>query len=110
MTPSVVTSFSAGTPRELASARGLTKLFGELAAVRDSSCTFRTHELHAVCGENGAGKSTLLKLVAGLLVPDAGEVQVGGAALSPHTPREAIARRVAMVLRSEEHTSELQSR
>ena len=29
-------------------------------------------------GNNGSGKSTLLKIIAGLLVPDAGDVQVGG--------------------------------
>jgi simple sugar transport system ATP-binding protein len=74
------------------------KRFGAIAAVRGVTCSFRGGEIHAVCGENGAGKSTLLKLVAGMLVPDAGEVLVGTTRLEPHTPREAIARGVAMVL------------
>src|SRR5262249_46724373 len=37
-------------------------------------------------------------LVAGMLVPDAGQVIVGTTELAPHTPREAIRRGVAMVL------------
>jgi general nucleoside transport system ATP-binding protein len=82
----------------LARVRSVEKRFGELIAVRDVTCEFNAAEIHAVCGENGAGKSTLLKLVAGMLVPDAGEVVVGAAQLEPHTPREAIRRGVAMVL------------
>ncbi|MER8182747.1 ABC transporter ATP-binding protein [Kitasatospora sp. NPDC094015] len=38
----------------------------------------------AVVGPSGAGKSTLAALLAGLLVPDAGEVRIGG--LRPHEP------------------------
>jgi simple sugar transport system ATP-binding protein len=85
-------------PSPFAEVRHVTKSFGEIAAVRAVTCPFRLGEIHAVCGENGAGKSTLLKLAAGMLVPDAGEVEVAGAFLAPHTPREAIQRGVAMVL------------
>lgn len=66
--------------------------------MRGVSIELEAGRIHAVCGENGAGKSTLLKLLAGMLVPDAGEVVVGGARLEPHTPREAIQRGVSMVL------------
>lgn len=82
----------------LAEARAITKRFGASVALSDGSATFRAGEIHAVCGENGAGKSTLLKVVAGMVVPDGGTVTVRGAALRPHTPREAIARGVAMVM------------
>ena len=83
---------------ELARVVGVEKRFGAVHAVKAVSCTFRAGAIHAVCGENGAGKSTVLKLVAGMLVPDEGEVVVFGAPLAPHTPREAIRRGVAMVL------------
>lgn len=83
---------------QLARVRSVDKRFGAIVAVRGVSCAFRSGEIHAVCGENGAGKSTLLKLVAGMLAPDSGVVEVSGTALSPHTPREAIRRGVAMVL------------
>lgn len=42
-------------------------------------------ELVAVVGHNGAGKSTLLKLLANTLVPDCGQVTVGGIPLSRRT-------------------------
>ncbi|MFO0735786.1 MAG: ATP-binding cassette domain-containing protein [Labilithrix sp.] len=82
----------------LAEARSIAKSFGAAVALRDGSATFRAGEIHAVCGENGAGKSTLLKVVAGMVVPDEGEVLVGGKPLVPHTTQEGIARGVAMVM------------
>jgi simple sugar transport system ATP-binding protein len=85
-------------PEELARAVAVEKRFGDLVAVRGATCAFRSGEIHAVCGENGAGKSTLLKVVAGMLVPDAGHVDAFGARLEPHTPREAIRRGIGMVL------------
>jgi simple sugar transport system ATP-binding protein len=83
---------------ELARAVAVEKRFGDLVAVRAASCAFEAGEIHAVCGENGAGKSTLLKVVAGMLVPDAGSIEAFGSRLAPHTPREAIRRGIGMVL------------
>ena len=86
------------TQLELARTRSVTKRCGATVAVRAVSCAFRAGEIHAICGENGAGKTTLLKLVAGMSEPDSGDVFVGASKLDPHTPKEAIARGVAMVL------------
>ncbi len=87
------------TQVELARTRAVSKRCNPTTfAVREVSCAFHAGEIHAICGENGAGKTTLLKLVAGMSIPDEGEVLVGGARLHPHTPKEAIRRRVAMVL------------
>ncbi len=83
---------------ELARATKVRKAYGDCVAVAEASATFRAGEIHAVCGENGAGKSTLLKMVAGMIVPDRGDVVVFGTKLAPHTPRAAIERGVAMVL------------
>lgn len=77
---------------------GVSKRYGEIAAVRPATVAFHAGRIHAVCGENGAGKSTLLKIVAGMVVPETGHVEAFGSRLVPQTPREAIRRGIGMVL------------
>ena len=50
----------------------------EFLAVDDVSFDVHPGESVALIGRNGAGKSTLLKMVNGLFLPDAGEIQVNG--------------------------------
>ncbi len=57
--------------------RGLRKSFARLA-VDDLDLTVRTGELYALLGPNGAGKTTTLRMVAGLLPPDAGSIDILG--------------------------------
>jgi D-xylose transport system ATP-binding protein len=47
-------------------ARGITKRFGNVVALRDVTFDLRAGEIHALCGENGAGKSTLIKTLSGI--------------------------------------------
>lgn len=47
-------------------------------AVKDATCTFESGKVYAITGESGSGKSTLLSLLAGLDLPDAGELIVDG--------------------------------
>lgn len=75
--------------------RKVSKSFGEAHALRSCSLTARAGEVHAIVGENGSGKSTLAKLLAGVLHPDAGTVEVNGA--TPTNPRTARARGIAVV-------------
>ena len=56
---------------------GLCKNFGR-PAVDNLDLTVHQGELYALLGPNGAGKTTTLRMVAGLLAPDAGSVEVLG--------------------------------
>src|SRR5438309_5034184 len=125
-------------------AAGLVKAFGKTRALDELTLAMDPGQVMAVLGRNGAGKTTFVNLVATLLRPDGGTLQVGGHDVARHpgdvrrlvalagqyaaveptmTGRENVemvarlfghsrvrARSDATaVLRSEEHTSELQS-
>jgi len=51
---------------------------GEFWAVRDATFRIDAGEAVGVIGRHGTGKSTLLKLIAGVLLPDAGKIRVTG--------------------------------
>lgn len=57
---------------------GVTKRFGGVAALRGVDFDLYRGEIHALLGENGAGKSTLIKVLGGIHLPDAGEIQFDG--------------------------------
>jgi len=57
-------------------ARGLGRRFGSKRVIRDLDLEVRAGELLLVTGPNGSGKSTLLALMAGLLAPTEGELEV----------------------------------
>ena len=67
--------------------RGLTRHFGERTALRDVSMRVAPGATVAVLGRNGAGKSTLLRILATLLRPHGGEIELYGEPL----PRRAFA-------------------
>lgn len=56
--------------------RGLCRRFGARTALHPLDLELEAGRMLAVLGPNGAGKSTLLRLVAGIMRPSAGEVQV----------------------------------
>ena len=78
----------------VAEARGVERRYGETLALRPTDATFHAGHLHAVTGPSGSGKTTLLHLLAGLDLPDAGSVSVGGVDLSAldRTGRAALRR------------------
>jgi putative ABC transport system ATP-binding protein len=59
-------------------ARDLVISFGETPALRGASVSVKRGEVLAVMGPSGSGKSTLLYCLAGILVPDSGEVYLDG--------------------------------
>jgi len=65
-------------------ARGLSKLYGEFAAIRDVSFSVPRGQVAAFLGPNGAGKSTTLKVLTGYLSPSSGSAHVGGLDVATH--------------------------
>ena len=70
----------------LVEARGLTRSYGAVRALRGVDLTLAAGEVLLVLGPNGAGKSTLLRTLAGLLRPQAGTVRVAGRELHRDDP------------------------
>ena len=64
--------------RAMVEGRDLRFSFGETPALRGASISVRQGEILAVMGPSGSGKSTLLHCLAGILVPDSGEVLFDG--------------------------------
>ena len=62
---------------------GLTKAYGAKRAVDGVSLRVGAGEIYGFVGRNGAGKSTFMKMLAGLVLPTAGEVEILGERLSP---------------------------
>jgi ABC-type sugar transport system ATPase subunit len=81
----------------LISFRRVSKRFPGARALEDVSFDVAAGSCHALCGENGAGKSTLGKLLAGIDVPDAGEILVEGRPVHFHEPRDALRAGIGMV-------------
>jgi energy-coupling factor transport system ATP-binding protein len=76
-------------------ARGVRFSYGDRLVLDDVSLDVRRGEIVALTGPNGAGKTTLARIVAGLLRPDAGEVEHGRAAYLTQDPgRHLVTERV----------------
>src|SRR6266852_3823574 len=73
------------------------KSFGPTVALDGVSLRLQQGEVHALIGENGAGKSTLMNVLAGLLLPDRGTMEVEGSTYSPATPLDARLRGIALI-------------
>jgi gliding motility-associated transport system ATP-binding protein len=69
---------SQSNPSPMIEARGLSKFYGEFAAIRDVTFTINRGEVVAFLGPNGAGKSTTMKLLTGYLAPSAGVAKIAG--------------------------------
>jgi len=71
------------------SVKGIYKNYGDVEALRDMSLDFPKGQLTSLLGPSGCGKTTLLKIIAGLLVPNQGEVYVNGRIVTEPGPDRA---------------------
>jgi len=77
-----------GMERAVLETVGLTKLFGELAAVSKVSLQVNKGELLALIGPNGAGKTTCFNMLMGQLKPSSGTVHFNGKDITGMAPRD----------------------
>jgi ribose transport system ATP-binding protein len=68
---------------------GISKRYGGVRALAGARLECGRGRIHAVLGENGAGKSTLIKVLAGVVKPDAGTIELEGKPLALATPAAA---------------------
>lgn len=76
--------------------KGISVKIGNSLIVEDVSFTGSPREILGIIGPNGAGKTTVLKVLAGLLKPTSGDVEVAGTNLAD-MPSSTRSRRIAYV-------------
>jgi len=70
-------------------ARSLVKRYGRVTALDHADFDLYPNEILAVIGDNGAGKSTLVKAICGAVIPDSGEIRLGGEVVHFKSPIDA---------------------
>src|ERR1022692_2925797 len=83
-----------GPPGCLIEARAVVLSFGQTPALRGASVSVAAGEILAVMGPSGSGKSTLLHCLAGILIPESGEIWFAGSRVDtmPETARSTLRR------------------
>ena len=89
------------------SMQGITKIYGNIAAIEGVNFSVEKGEVHALIGENGAGKSTLLNILSGVRDANAGEIRVDGELVHMKNPLSARQAGIAMIHQELQHVPEL---
>ncbi len=88
---------AAGSDVPVLEARGVSKFFGRVVALKDVSLSVKAGEVNCLLGDNGAGKSSLIKTLSGVHSPDEGSLFMDGKAISLSSPRDAQGHGIATV-------------
>jgi len=73
------------------------KEFPGVVALDNVEFKLKPGTVHALMGENGAGKSTLMKILAGVYMPDQGEITLRGQPIKLRGPLDALENGIAMI-------------
>jgi branched-chain amino acid transport system ATP-binding protein len=92
MAETIATRLSAAGTGNALELRGVSRLFGALAALTDVTLSVRPGERRAVLGSNGAGKTTLFNCITGDFPPTAGMIRFFGEDVTEFPPQERIRR------------------
>jgi ribose transport system ATP-binding protein len=79
----------------------LDKSFPGVQALKDVSIEVYPGEVVGLVGENGAGKSTLMRVLAGVYMPDAGEIRMDGKPVRLRSPNDAAQHGIGMVFQEQ---------
>ena len=80
--------------------RGVTKKFGDNAALTGVNVSIERSHVHAIIGPNGSGKTTLLNVISGFYSQDAGSVEVFGRKVPRGRPASSIGYGIARTFQS----------
>ena len=72
-----ISSVSSRMGRTTIELNNISKKFGDIVCVKDYTYIFLKNDRIGYIGKNGCGKTTLMKMIAGLIPPDEGEIEVG---------------------------------
>ncbi len=82
-------ALAATAPGSAVSVKNVSKTYGDVQALKDLSLEFPRGELTSLLGPSGCGKTTLLKIIAGLMQPTSGQIEVEGRTVTGPGPDRA---------------------
>ena len=77
--------------------RNVSKHYGNIRALTGITLSINAGEIVALIGPSGSGKTTLLNIIAGVIQPDMGEIELGGRLLDQLISRKVLSQSVGLI-------------